>query len=70
MTSNGFLEEFETSPSERILEGTVGEAVRCFYVGEMAQDGLLHRQLRKLESIISMQKARDRGLPDLVEICI
>ena len=42
MTSNGFLEELETSPGERILEGTVGEAVRSLYIGETGQDCLLH----------------------------
>jgi hypothetical protein len=48
MTSNGFLESLETSSSERILEGTVGKVVRSFYLGEVGQDRLLHRQLREI----------------------
>ena len=34
-TLNGFLEELETPPGERILNGTVGEAVRGFHIGVM-----------------------------------
>ena len=48
MTLDGFLEELETSPGESIFEGTVGEAVRSLYIGEMGQDRLLHRQLREI----------------------
>lgn len=47
MTLNGFLEQLETFPGESVLEGAVGEAVRGIYIGEMGQDCLLHRQLRK-----------------------
>lgn len=69
MTSNGFLEELETVPGESVLEGAVGEAVRGIYIGEMGQDCLLHRQLRK-NSVTSMPKARFGRRPDLIEICI
>ena len=48
MTLDGFLEELETSPGKCILEGTVGEAVRSLYIGEMGQDRLLHRQLQEI----------------------
>lgn len=50
MTLDGFLQELETSPGESVFEGTISEAVRGLYIGEVGQDCLLHRQLWEISN--------------------